>query len=221
MRIYFARHGESQANLLHEISNRGLRHGLTRKGREQAHLLGESLSNHGIMYIYSSPILRAIETSIILANQLNVDYEIVDGLREYDCGLVEGHADEDSWQQWHMLFDSWTVKKQWQQCIEGGETFFDIRNRFVPFVDGLINKFDGTETKVLCVAHGGIYRLMLPLIFKNYDEKILEQQGIEYTSYIISEVYSGDLFCVEWNGKTFNIPQSDLQATSQANKACT
>ena len=29
MRIYFARHGESQANRLHEIANRGLRHGLT------------------------------------------------------------------------------------------------------------------------------------------------------------------------------------------------
>ncbi len=36
MRIYLIRHGESQANLLHEISNRGLRHGLTPKGREQA-----------------------------------------------------------------------------------------------------------------------------------------------------------------------------------------
>ena len=36
MRILFARHGESQANRLHEISNRGLRHGLTKAGRWQA-----------------------------------------------------------------------------------------------------------------------------------------------------------------------------------------
>ena len=41
MKLYFVRHGESEANLLHELSNRGLRHGLTDLGREQAGLLAE------------------------------------------------------------------------------------------------------------------------------------------------------------------------------------
>jgi len=92
MRIYFARHGESQANLLHEISNRGLRHGLTRKGREQAVALAQRLQHRPIAHIYSSPVLRAIETSVILANRLEVDYEITDALREYDCGILEGRV---------------------------------------------------------------------------------------------------------------------------------
>ena len=65
MRIYFARHGESQANLLHEISNRGLKHGLTRRGREQAVALADRLQNLAVTHIYSSPLLRAIETSVI------------------------------------------------------------------------------------------------------------------------------------------------------------
>lgn len=97
MRIYFVRHGESQANLLHEISNRGLQHGLTRQGREQALTLARHLQSLSIACIYSSPLLRAIETSILIANQLGLDYEVVAALREYDCGIVEGRSDEVGW----------------------------------------------------------------------------------------------------------------------------
>lgn len=204
MRIYFARHGESQANLRHEISNRGLQYGLTLKGRKQAHALAQSLKDHAITQLYSSPILRAIETSIILANQLHIDYEIVDALREYDCGILEGHADEVSWQKWHELFELWTVQKHWEQCVEGGETFFDIRNRFVPFIDRLIDQHGDTETNVLCVSHGGIYRLMLPLVLRNVNEETVELLGIDYTTSIVSELRSEGLICVEWNGKSVN-----------------
>ena len=41
--LYFVRHGESEANLLHEFSNRGLKHGLTDKGRRQAAALVHKL----------------------------------------------------------------------------------------------------------------------------------------------------------------------------------
>ena len=39
MKLYFTRHGESKANLLHEISNRGFKHGLTERGFHQAEQL--------------------------------------------------------------------------------------------------------------------------------------------------------------------------------------
>ncbi len=209
MRIYFARHGESQANLRHEISNRGLQYGLTLKGREQANTLAQSLNNQVITHIYSSPILRAIETSVILANRLNIDYEITDALREYDCGILEGHSDEAGWQRWRELFDAWVFHKQWEQCIEGGETFLDIRNRFVPFIDQLFSQFGGTETRILCVSHGGIYWLMLPLVLSNVDEQTIRLHGMDYTTCIVSESFPEGLFCVEWNGKSFNKPQSN------------
>lgn len=135
MRIYFARHGESQANLLHEISNRGLRHGLTRRGREQAEALAQQLQGVQIRQIYSSPLLRAIETTVIVANRLAVDYEISDALREYDCGTLEGRADEAAWQGWHEMADAWITRHEWEQRIDEGESFQDIRRRFEPFIE--------------------------------------------------------------------------------------
>ena len=200
MRIYFARHGESQANLLHEISNRGLRHGLTSKGRGQAEDLARRLEGIPVFRIYSSPVLRAIETSVIVANRLAVDYEITEALREYDCGILEGHSDEGAWQDWQELFDAWIIRHEWERRIEGGESFYDIQRRFKPFIDGLIQRYGGTETNVACVAHGGVYWMMLPMVLKNVSTEFISQYGFEYTACIVAEWRPTGLFCVEWNG---------------------
>ena len=200
MRIYFARHGESQANLLHEISNRGLRHGLTRRGREQAEALAQRLQGVAIARIYSSPVLRAIETSVILAHRLGVEYEVTDALREYDCGVLEGRSDEDAWQGWHDLFDAWVVHRRWEQRIAGGESFHDIRGRFEPFIAGLVQRYGDTEINVACVAHGGVYWMMLPLVLKNVDTDLIARHGFEYATCIVAEWRSTGLYCVDWNG---------------------
>jgi broad specificity phosphatase PhoE len=201
MRIYFARHGESQANLLHQISNRGLEHGLTRKGREQAVALADRLQDLPITRIYSSPLLRAIETSVILANRLELEYEVVDALREYDCGFVEGRSDPEGWQMWQALFDAWVVKRCWEQRIEGGESFYDIRERFVPFIEGLVDQYRSSEAGIVCVSHGGLYWQMLPLVLKNVDNELIARHGIDYTRCIVSERRPDGLYCVEWNGR--------------------
>lgn len=203
MQIYFVRHGESQANLLHEISNRGLSHGLTQKGREQASALVESLQGRSITKIYTSPVLRTLETSVILANRLDVDYEVVDALREYDCGILEGRSDETAWQGWKELYDAWVVHHMWDQRIEGGESFNDIRNRFLPFIEGLMSRYREATTKIVCVSHGGIYSLMLPLVLKNITREHFSQYGIDYTTCIVAEQRPIGLYCIEWNRRIF------------------
>lgn len=201
MKIFFARHGESQANILHEISNRGLKHPLTRKGREQARRLGEKLRDRSISHIYSSPVLRAIETTVILAHQLGIDYEINEALREYDLGSLEGRADEKTWQLWHQLFDDWTQHRHWQRRAPGGESLYDVRNRFAPFIDQLIQQYHDTDANLLCIGHGGLYWIMLPLVLTNIDtEFILKNQSFEYASLITAELRPQGLMCLEWNG---------------------
>jgi broad specificity phosphatase PhoE len=74
MKITFVRHGESVANLLNKFSNRGLRHGLTERGRTQATALARQLGNLPVSRILSSPLLRAVQTAEILARDLNVPY---------------------------------------------------------------------------------------------------------------------------------------------------
>ena len=111
MKIYFARHGESQANLLHMISNRSLPHGLTHLGHEQAEALADHLKEATITHIFSSPVPRAVETSAIVAKSLGLTYEVVDALREVDCGVLEGRSDQIAWQQWQELHHAWLIEK--------------------------------------------------------------------------------------------------------------
>lgn len=81
MRLYFARHGESEANVLREFSNRGHKHGLTDKGRAQATDLGRKLSAVGIQRVLASPPLRARETADSVGDVLGVLVEEADELR--------------------------------------------------------------------------------------------------------------------------------------------
>jgi len=200
MRLYFARHGESQANIVREISNRGLKHPLTRKGREQAVALADRLRGLPIRRIYSSPVLRAIETTIIVAHRLDLEYEIVDALREYDCGLIEGRSDDECHRLWRELFDDWVLHQRWDRCLEGGETFYNIRDRFVPFIEGLIRKHRESDDNWLCVAHGGLYWMMLPLVLNNVNTDLIARYQFDYTSCIVSELRPEGLVCIEWNG---------------------
>lgn len=200
MRIYFARHGESQANLLHVISNRELQYGLTCQGRQQALALVRRLQDLPIAHIYSSPLQRALETSAILADRLGLGYKVVDALREYDCGVLEGRSDELSWQRWHELFNAWVVHKRWEQRIEGGESFYDIRDRFVPFIESLVSRYGSSDVDSVCVSHGGVYWMMLPLVLNNVDTELIARHGFDYTSCIVAECRPAGLYCVDWNG---------------------
>ena len=200
MKLYFVRHGESQANILHQISNRGLVHGLTRKGREQAVALARRLQDRSITRLYSSPLLRAVETSIIVATQLGLEYEVTDALREYDCGVAEGRSDEAAWQMWRELFDDWVVHGRWERRIEGGESFHDVRARFEPFVEGLVRQYGDTEGGLLCVSHGAFYWTMLPQVVRNITYELISRHGLEHTTCIVVESRADGLVCAEWNG---------------------
>jgi broad specificity phosphatase PhoE len=207
MRIYFTRHGESQANILHEISNRGLRHPLTQKGRLQAEALAarlaELVSRYGpISYLYTSPTLRAIETSIIVANRLDLEFEVTDALREFDCGVAEGRSDEEAWKLWHWVVDEWLEYGHYDSRIEAGESFNDLRDRFVTFVRNLVNQYQGQNISVVCMGHGGLYYSMLPQVISNLTVEKISQLKIDYTTCIVAENQPEGLVCIEWNGES-------------------
>lgn len=205
MKIFFARHAESQANLLHEVSNHGLKHPLTLTGRAQAAELARRLQPYAITHIYSSPILRAIETCIIVANQLGIPYEVCHALREYDVGILEGRSDPEAWQIWQDLFDNWTLRQRWEDKIEGGESFYDVKNRFGFWLESLVHAHQDTDANILCIAHGGLYRLMLPWLIKNIDSEFIEShQGFPYTVLIVTQLVGSDLVCIEWNGSVIS-----------------
>jgi probable phosphoglycerate mutase len=166
MTFLFVRHGESVANTLKLVSNRDLPHPLTEKGIAQTRSAGEALTARGVTKIYSSSILRAVQTAEILGDSIGVSVEKTDSLREYDCGELEGKGDEITWIEHAKVINSWLSQEDFEAHSRGGESFLDIERRFVPFIDFVRGNHDDSETIIL-VGHGGVLRAMLPLVAEN------------------------------------------------------
>ncbi len=205
MKFYFVRHGESEANILREISNRGLKHGLTEKGKDQAATLAGNLRDANVRRIYSSPLLRAIQTAEILSCTLGVPYETTDALREFDCGIAEGKADAESWALWRAIVHEWLDLNHYDARIEGGESFEDMRCRFVPFVDELVKRYRNDDGSIMLIGHGGLFLCMLPLVIKNIDTAFIAEHPLHNTSYIRAEPTDNGLRGAEWSGTPIEI----------------
>jgi len=198
MKLYFVRHGESEANLLYEFSNRGLKHGLTETGKFQAQSLAQTLQIASITKIFTSPLLRAIQTAEILAQALGIPYEIAEALREVDCGVLEGTSDEASWQAFWKLCDAWLKSRAWEARMEQGESFLDLQRRFVPFIERLVREYQSLPGGLVLVGHGGTYRCMLPLVLSNIDLEYGVGHGLSHTAVVIAEVKPAGLVCLAW-----------------------
>lgn len=206
MKLYFVRHGESEANILHVFSNTGLKHPLTQAGRAQAEKLAETLGTEHFHTIYSSPVLRAVETSRILADKFGLPVIQTEALREFDVGELEGSSAPEDWQIFADLNRAW-INQQWELKLPGGENFYEIRGRFVPFVDSLINDYQDSGENILLVSHGGIFVHMLPLVMDNLPAAFAAEHYLQPTEYAIGSYTAGARTCIYWGNKEFTLPK--------------
>jgi broad specificity phosphatase PhoE len=197
VRLLFVRHGESEANVAHVFSNRGRKHPLTARGREQAAALAERLRARPVARVYTSPLLRAVETACSVAAALGLEAVETDALREFDCGF-EDRGDEASWALFLEFMQALVDGRRLDERIEQGESYHDMQARFVPFVRGLAAELGGTPAEVVLVGHGALFILMLPLVLANVDVAFALEHGMPNTCVIAAEDDAGSLRCVQW-----------------------
>lgn len=200
MRLYFVRHGESTANVLQEFNNMEDKHPLTEKGVAQACALARSLVGQSFECIYSSPILRARQTAQILADALRVPLECNGALREWDVGIYEGSADPAGWEAHARVQDLWFNQRDLDARMPGGESFREIRERFFPFVQGLVLAGQESDANLILVGHGGLYNAMLPALFTNVDHAFAMEHVFVNTGYALAENRPEGLRCLSWCG---------------------
>jgi broad specificity phosphatase PhoE len=200
MRLIFTRHGESEANVLRILSNRGLPHGLTEKGREQAMQLAQRLAGENVMALYASHILRAQQTAQIVSERIGLPIITSTVLRDFDCGEMEGRGDAAAWAAHHAVIAAWRERKDYDARIPGGESYNDIRARFVPFVDEVIREYGDRAGTVAVVMHGSVLGLFAPVVMPNIGEAFAREQSVPNCACIVAELRGGRLHCSEWNG---------------------
>lgn len=92
--FYFVRHGETILNAQH--IRQGDKGGLTEKGKKQAQLAGEYLSQFPIRHLYSSPFERTVETATLVNESLraSIAYTPLLGERRNPSEIIGKRADD-------------------------------------------------------------------------------------------------------------------------------
>jgi probable phosphoglycerate mutase len=150
--ILLARHGETDWNNERRWQGHADRP-LNDVGRKQARELAETLEDRPIDVVYSSDLVRAHETALVVAGRLGLPVEVDPGLREVDVGDWSGRllteiegADPEGFQRWRQGHKAWN----------GGESYDEMGERVVGAVLRLAARHPGKT--VLIVTHGGSIR---------------------------------------------------------------
>jgi broad specificity phosphatase PhoE len=166
-RIILVRHGETEANRRRHFAESD-EIPLTDKGRMQAHQLALRLARHfRPAALLSSPFLRAIETSEIVASLLGLRTKVIEGIYERDFGTLRGHPYERMGEK--MSLDSlYDPGKTWTWTPEGGESQEEVRLRAGAVLENLRTQYPQQQVVVVC--HGAVIQAIFAHITGSWDE---------------------------------------------------
>lgn len=147
-KIYFVRHGESEANVKGTFAGQKEDSPLTTKGKDQARLTAMDLVRKKIKpsKVIVSPLVRAYETATIIIEHAKLDdvQLVVDQrVAEYDMGSLTGTPIRK-------------VSSVELVSAEGAEDPEMFMNR----VHGMLDELTSLEEVVLVVSHAGVGRII-------------------------------------------------------------
>ena len=160
MKIYFVRHGQSQANL--EQREQGALGALSELGREQADFVGKRFSDLPVDLIVCSPFERAKETAEIINSHLNKEMVFSDLLMERrpPTAFIGIRTDDPEYEKAKVLMrEGMERDPAWRYSDE--DTFTDLKKRAIQGLEYLSGL--GKE-HVLAVTHGGFLRMLVAVM---------------------------------------------------------
>lgn len=173
MRIFMARHGETDWNVERRIQG-STDIPLNENGIRQAHSLAGYLERQvvgkggTITHIFTSPLERAKETAEIVGARLRVPVEAVSGLEEMNFGICEGKSWLEAKAMYPQELSEWEENKR-ERRILGGESYQDVLDRFFSAYKIIkrrlsLVELDGEkDNNILIITHGAVIMLLLSL----------------------------------------------------------
>jgi len=158
---------------------------LTRKGVLDAKQKAKSLKGK-IDLIYASPILRAKQTAMIIADEIKVPFFVDERLREIDMGILQNKAYEKFDE---YIVDKISGKRDLNKKIENGESLNDVKQRAIQFILELEKIHRGKN--ILIVSHGGVLWMLEGEMKTLSPEQI---RNFEIKNYNLGELRKVELF---------------------------
>ncbi len=149
MKLILVRHGQTEANRLDKIQ--GINKApLNDEGRRQAEAAARALIPDAPFVLYSSPLMRALQTARIIASHTDTQPVEVEDLVEMDVGEFEGLSGPQLRERFPEVMRVWD-KDPASAVMPGGESLYNVRDRAWRAVESLVERHD-SET-VVAVTH--------------------------------------------------------------------
>lgn len=150
---------------------------LCRKGEFQAQQWAKKMSDFRFAKILSSPMKRAVQTSAILAGELNLDIEVVPQLREQDFGQWEGEKISDLRNRFPGQVEA-LENLGWEFCPPEGESRNQVLKRAAAALLSIDEQPGESGDHCLVVCHSSVIKCLvyhaLGMDFSPNREKVLE-----------------------------------------------
>jgi broad specificity phosphatase PhoE len=156
MKVYFIRHGQSESNSRREHGG-WAQYPLTEQGRQEAKVAGKRLEGLTFDKVYSSDLIRTIETQQIAYPCDDVEQSAL--IREIDVGSLAGRTADDCFAEYGESYIK--NKKVYDFCAYGGENYDTFSARVRQFVKELESQ---PYENVAVFCHGGAILLMMDII---------------------------------------------------------
>jgi alpha-ribazole phosphatase len=158
MRLILIRHGETEWNATLRYQG----HSdipLNERGREQARITGARLARYDATALYTSDILRAVQTAEPIGAAVKLAPQTLPDLREIDVGQWEGLTPEELYRRYpdHMR----EFERDPARTVRlGGESYAQLQARALNALNAIHAAHRSDET-MLAVSHGGTIRALL------------------------------------------------------------
>jgi len=178
MRIFSARHGETEWNRQDKICGR-TDIPLNENGVAQAERLAQFMSDKGVEIIIVSPMLRAQQTAGYVAKVYGIEIITDERLIEQDYGIFEG---QDRFDEAFLA-----NKRNFAYRYPGGESMMQVARRVYDVLEDIQRKYAGKT--VLIVSHGGVCRVINTYFHDMTNDEYFNfcQPNAEAIEYIIGE----------------------------------
>lgn len=157
VKFIVVRHGFSTSNLDKTLTGH-LDAPLVDIGFKQGEAVSDYIfNNYKIDAIYSSDLIRAIQTIEKLAFLTNLPIIKEKGLREICCGVWEGLKISQIIQDHFEEYDRWR-NFELGVCPQGGETFEQVKDRALSVLKKVAEQNNGKT--IVIATHGGVIKVV-------------------------------------------------------------
>jgi probable phosphoglycerate mutase len=151
MKLFIVRHVETVGNIEKRLTGRNA-YDITENGYRTIENLEQYLTNVKIDKIYSSPLKRAVETVLSIANKNSVDIEICEDLIEMYFGIYDGWRWEDV-NSVNPNIKEKQIETNEIMGIENQETTEQVADRMYRKIQEIA---DGNSGKTVLIASHGV-----------------------------------------------------------------